>query len=157
MSAEDATSSPRAGWPGQEHAGAELPHTQHESRTGKNYIIRPALRCVTLLSGALGATGASLSGHQIIAISTLLVTAAIIALELWIAKRRDDVFSKVVTRREVDPAVLRALTVHEAVRRGLLSSEDTVRLLRAEPRRAAQPKLQRSDRPDRVNDRRPKR
>jgi hypothetical protein len=156
MSAEDATS-PRAAWPGQEHVGAELQHAQRESRTGKNYIIRPALRCVTLLGGALGATGASLSGHQIIAISTLLVTAAIIALELWIAKRRDDVFSKVVMRREVDPDVLRALTVHEAVRRGLLSSEDTVRLLRAEPRRAAQPKLQRIDRPDHVNDRRPKR
>jgi hypothetical protein len=132
MSAEDATS-PRAGWSAEEHARAAVQRAQSESRIEKNYIIRPVLRCVALLGGALGASGASLSGHQIVAVSTLLVTAAIIAAETWIAKRRDDAFNKVVMQREVDLAVLRALTVHEAVRSGLLSSEDTVRLLRAEP------------------------
>ena len=64
--------------------------------------------------------------------------------------RRDDVFSKVVMRREVDPAVLRALTVHEAVRSGLLSSEDTVRLLHAEPPRGERNlNFRRIDRSDR--------
>jgi hypothetical protein len=115
---------------------ADMPYrTTQADVSNRRVIVRPALRCATLLGGALGATGASLSGHQIIAISTLLVTAAIIAFELWIAKRRDDVFRKVVMRREVDPAVLRALTVHEAVRSGLLSSEDAMRLLRPAPDR----------------------
>jgi hypothetical protein len=82
----------------------------------------------------LGITGASLSGHQIIAISTLLVTAVVVAAELWIAKRRDDLVGKIVRRRDVDPAVVHALIVYEAVRNGSLSSEDTVRLLRPEPR-----------------------
>jgi hypothetical protein len=132
MSAEDAAS-PGAGWPDQEHTGAGLQHAQRGSRTEKNYLIRPVMRCVTLVGGALGTTGASLSGHQLVAISTLLVTAAIIVLELWIAKRRDDVFSKVATKAEADVAVLRAITVHEAVRSGLLSSEDTVRILRTAP------------------------
>lgn len=95
-----------------------------------------ALRGVTVVGGVLGMTGASLSGHQIIAISTLLVTTAIIAVELWIAKRRDDLFSKLVSRRDVDPDILRALTVHEAVRSGILSSEDAAELLRGRIRRA---------------------
>jgi hypothetical protein len=99
----------------------------------------------------------TLTTHQIIAISTLLVTAAIIALELWISKRRDDVFSKVVIRRGVDPAVLHALTVHEAVRSGRLSSEDTVRLLHAEPDGQRNLSFSKIDRPDRVGDRRLKR
>jgi hypothetical protein len=91
------------------------------------------MRGATLLGGALGATGASLDGHQVIALGTLLVTTATIAGELWIAKRRDDLFSKVATQHKVNPVVLRALTIHEAVRNGLLSSEDTVRLLLDEP------------------------
>jgi hypothetical protein len=91
------------------------------------------LRGVTLVGGVLGTTGASLSGHQIIAISTLLVTAAIIAVELWIAKRRDDLFGKLVSRSDVDPDVLRAVIVHEAVRSGLLSSQDAAKLLRGGP------------------------
>jgi hypothetical protein len=91
------------------------------------------LRGATLAGGVLGTTGASLSGHQVIAISTLLVAAAIIAWEQWIAKRRDDLFGRLVSRRDIDPDILRALTVHEAVRSGLLSSEDAARLLRGEP------------------------
>jgi hypothetical protein len=149
MSAEDATSPP-AGRPGQVHAGAEPQHPQRESRAEKTYSIRPVMRGVTLLGGALGTTGASLSGHQIVAIGTLLVTAAIIGAELWIAKRRDDVFSKIAMKPKVDPAVLRALTVHEAVRSGLLSSEDTVRILRPEPDK--QQSLRQINRPDRIDD-----
>lgn len=132
MSTAD-TTPPPAGWPDQEHAGAEPQHAQCESRAESNYSIRPVTRYVTLLGGALATTGASLSGHQIIAMSTLLVTAAIVGAEQWIAKRRDDAFNKVATQPKADPAVLHALTVHEAVRSGRLSSEDTVRLLRPEP------------------------
>lgn len=99
-------------------------------RAGKQRVFRPMLGGIMLLSGALGMTGASLSGHQIIAITTLAVTSVAIAGEQWIAKRRDDLFSRIAGERAADPALLRALTVHEAVRSGLLSSEDTVRLLR---------------------------
>jgi hypothetical protein len=131
MTAEHSTST-RSGSPVQDRTEPDPQRAQREGRTDQNHIVRPVLRCVTLLGGALGSTGASLGGHQIIAISTLLVTAAIIAADLWIGKRRDDVFKKVVMQPEVNPAVLRALTVHEAVRSGLLSSEDTVRLLRGD-------------------------
>lgn len=128
-------------------AQAERGHAQRESRSEKSYVIRPVLRGVTLLGGTLGTTGASLSGHQLIAISTLLVTASIIVCELWIAKRRDDLFNKVAMQREVDPAVLHALTVHEAVRSGFLTSKDTVRLLKAEPDGQDHPIDGRIDRP----------
>ena len=105
-----------------------------QSRAGKHRVVRPMLGGITLLSGALGTTAAaSLTGHQGIALGALLVTVVsvgTIAAELWVAKRRDDLFRRVAVRRQPDPAVLRALTVHEAVRSGLLSSEDAVRLLR---------------------------
>lgn len=119
--------------------------------------MRPLLRGVTLLGGTLGAAGASLSGHQLIAISTLLVTASIVVWELWIAKRRDDLFSKIAMQYEVDPAVLHALTVHEAVRSGFLTSEDTVRLLKAEPDGQQHPIAGRVDRPYRVEESWPRR
>jgi hypothetical protein len=115
------------------HPGDGLQQAQRGSGNERNYLIRPVLRCVALVGGALGTTCAYLSGHQIIAIGTLLVPAAIIAFDLWIAKRRDDAFSEAAARNGVDLAVLHALTVHEAVRSGLLSSADTVRILRTEP------------------------
>jgi len=127
-------------------SGDEREQVQRESLSEKNYVIRPLFRYVTILGGALGTTGASLSGHQLVAMSTLLVTGVIIAGELWITKRRDDLFNKVVLQREVDPAVLRALTVHEAVRSGLLSSRDTVRLLQAAPDRNRVVTVKRIDR-----------
>lgn len=130
MSPEDDAS---AGRLNRDDARAELEHVRHECRADKNYVTRPVLRGVTLFGGALGTTGAALAGHQVVAVGTLLVTAVIIIAELWIAKRRDDVFSKVAQRRDADPAVLRVLIVHQAVRSGRLSSGDTVRLLRAEP------------------------
>lgn len=101
-----------------------------QSRPAKQRVFRPMLGGIMLLSGALGTTGASLTGHQIIAIATLAVTVIAVAGEQWIAKRRDDLFRRMADDRAADPAVLRALTIHEAVRSGLLSSEDTVRLLR---------------------------
>lgn len=105
-----------------------------QSRAGKHRVFRPMVGGITLFSGALGTTAAaSLTGHQGIALGGLLVTVvslATIAGDLWIAKRRDDVFRRVAVGRRPNPAVLRALTVHEAVRSGLLSSEDAARLLR---------------------------
>jgi hypothetical protein len=80
-----------------------------------------------------GTAGASLTGHQVIAASAFVVTVLTVIGELWIGKRRDDVFSEIAMNPDADPLVLRELTIHEAVRAGLLSSEDTVRLLRAAP------------------------
>jgi len=96
-------------------------------------MIRPALRGATIFGGASGAVSASLARHEGIAVGTLVTAVAAIAGNLWIAKRRDDLFRNVAAKSEADPAILRELTIHEAVRAGLLSSEDTVRLLRAEP------------------------
>jgi hypothetical protein len=53
--------------------------------------------------------------------------------ELWTAKRRDDVFSRIAGQPDADIELLRQVTIHEAVRAGRLSSEDTVRLLRGTP------------------------
>jgi len=109
-----------------------MPRRAIRANLGKVYAIRPVPRYIMFLGGTVGAVGAWLTGHNVIAVSALLVTAVLSAAELWIAKRRDDLFRTVVTQRRPDPDVLRALTTHEAVRSRLLSSEDAARLLRVE-------------------------
>jgi hypothetical protein len=109
-----------------------MPRRTIRANLGKARLSRPVPRGAVFLGGTAGAGGAWLTGHGVIAVSTLLVTAVIIVAELWITKRRDDLFRMVATQRNPDPEVLRAVTAYEAVRSGLLSSEDAARLLRAE-------------------------
>ena len=102
----------------------------------KRHRVAGPLRGITIASGLASAAGASLAGYPRAAAGAI-VLAALTGLtvigELWIVKRRDDVFSKIASQPHTDIEVLRQVTIHEAVRAGRLSSEDTVRLLRSMP------------------------
>jgi hypothetical protein len=94
---------------------------------------RPVLQAGTVAGGGVGALGASITGHGGLAACTLAVAALAVIGELWIAKRRDDLLRRVATRPKTDPVVLRELSVYEAVRTGLLSSQDAAALLGSRP------------------------
>jgi hypothetical protein len=85
-----------------------------------------------LVLGGAGTVGAALTGHDALALSTLLVTALTVTGGLLLGKRRDDLFGKIATSGKVDSGVLREINIRDAILSGRLSSEDTVRLLRAD-------------------------
>src|SRR5690348_18369815 len=102
----------------------------------KRHRVAGPLRGITIASGLASAAGASLAGYPRAAAGAIVLaalTGLTIIGELWIVKRRDDVFSKIASQPHTDIEVLRQVTIHEAVRAGRLSSEDTVRLLRSMP------------------------
>jgi hypothetical protein len=103
-----------------------LPHVRNKRRR----VNHSALHSATPFGGILTALVVSPNGRVAIAVAALMITGVLIGWKLWIAKRRDDTFARVATQDRADPALLRELTIHEAVRSKLLLSEDAARLLR---------------------------
>ena len=89
-------------------------------------------RRTTLLSlpGLSGVAGLLAADPQTALVMAVAAWVLAVAGDLLLQKRRDDVLAITAREGETKIALIRALTIHEAVRSGQLASEDIVKILK---------------------------
>lgn len=90
-------------------------------RTAVAVVLPSVISCISFAA----------TGHMAIVVITALIGALILTGEIWLQKRRDDIFIKKVDKNKATTIeILRAVTIDEAVRSRQLTSDDIVRLFR---------------------------
>jgi hypothetical protein len=79
----------------------------------------------------VGAAGLTAGSKEVLAVAALSLLLGLVAIlgDVYLQKRRDDMYASAVRERGLGTELLRFITLYEAVRSGQLASADIVRLL----------------------------